>query len=297
MTPRAQWKGFLRVGQLSCNVALYTAASESERIALHTLNRDTGHRVRRIFVDVETDKPVEREDQLKGYEIDKDQYVIFSPEEIQAVIPVSDKTIKIEAFISCGAIDSVYFDKPYYLAPASKAAAEAFFLIREGLKEDGVAAIAEAVLFRRVRTLLIRAHGPGLIATTLNYKYEVRSAEEAFEDLPNMKIKGDMIDLAKHIIDTKRGKFNPKEFDDRYESALADLVKAKAEGKQIPKRKAPVATNVVDLMDALRQSAGKAPAKNRGTAKTTAKTKTEAKTKGKAKAKPKAKTKTRRNAA
>lgn len=290
MAPRAQWKGFLKVGQLSCNVALYTAASEAERISLHTLNRDTGHRVRRIFVDAETDKPVEREDQVKGYEVDKDQYVIFEPDEIQAVMPVSDKTVRIEAFIKCGAIDSVYFDKPYYLAPASKAASEAFFLIREGLKKDSVAAIAEAVLFRRVRTLLIRAHGPGLIATMLNYKYEVRSADDAFEEIPDLKIKGEMIDLAEHIIDTKRGKFNPKEFDDRYESALADLVKAKMEGKPLPKQKAPVATSVVDLMDALRQSAGKTPAKARTGAKAKVAPKAKAKTKVKTKAKAKAKT-------
>jgi DNA end-binding protein Ku len=290
MAPRAQWKGFLKVGELSCNVALYTAASEAERISLHTINRNTGHRVRRIFVDVETEKPVEREDQVKGYEIDKDQYVVFEPEEIQAVMPVSDKTIKVEAFIECSDIDSVYFDKPYYLAPANKAAAEAFFLIREGLKEASVAAIAEAVLFRRVRTLLIRAHGPGLIATTLNYEYEVRSAEEAFEDVPNLKIKSEMVDLAEHIIDTKRGKFDPKEFDDRYESALADLVRAKAEGKAMPKRKPPVATNVVDLMEALRESAGKAPAKKRAAAKPKAKTKTKAKPKAKTKAKTKTRT-------
>jgi len=291
MAPRAQWKGFLKVGQLGCNVALYTAASEAERIALHTLNRDTGHRVRRIFVDAETDKPVEREDQVKGYEIDKDQYVIFEPDEIQAVMPVSDKTIRIEAFIECGAIDSVYFDKPYYLAPASKAAAEAFFLIREGLKKDGVAAIAETVLFRRVRTLLIRAHGPGLIATMLNYKYEVRSADDAFDEIPDLKIKGEMLDLAEHIIDTKRGKFNPKEFDDRYEAALADLVKAKMAGKPLPKKKVPVATNVVDLMDALRQSAGKTPAKARagGKAKAVPKAKTKVKTKAKTKAKTRGK--------
>lgn len=297
MTPRAQWKGFLRVGQLSCNVALCTAASEAERIGLHTLNRDTGHRVRRVFVDVETDKPVDREDQVKGYEVDKDQYVVFNPEEIQAVMPVSDKTIKIEAFIACGTIDSVYFDKPYYLAPANKAAAEAFFLIREGLKEDSVAAIAEAVLFRRVRTLLIRAHGPGLIATTLNYKYEVRSADDVFEDVPDLKIKGEMIDLAEHIINTKKGAFNPKEFDDRYESALADLVKAKAEGKPMPKRKAPTATNVVDLMDALRQSAGKTTTKSSSEAKPKAGAKSKATAKPKPKAKTKTKTKARRKAA
>jgi DNA end-binding protein Ku len=290
MAPRAQWKGFLRVGELTCNVALYTAASESERVAFHTINRDTGHRVHRVFVDAETEKPVEREDQVKGYEVEKDQYVVFEPDEIQAVMPVSDKTLDIKSFIRCGEIDSVYFDKPYYLAPASKSAAEAFYLIREGMKDEGVAAIAEAVLFRRARTLLIRAHGPGLIATTLNYEYEVRSAEDAFDDVPEVKITGEMIDLAKHIISTKKGAFDPKTFEDRYENALADLVKAKMEGKTLPKKKAPVTTKVVDLMEALRQSAGKPRASK-------SKAATKAKPKGKTKTKAKTRTRGKKKAA
>ena len=140
MAPRAQWRGFLKVGELTCHVALYTAASAANRVAFHTLNRDTGHRVRRIFVDAETDKLVERDDQVKGYEVDKDQYVVFEPEEIAAVMPVSDKVLKVDSFIKCRDIDSVYFDKPYYLAPANKGSEEAFFLIREGMENEAVAA-------------------------------------------------------------------------------------------------------------------------------------------------------------
>ncbi len=256
MAPRANWKGYLKVAEVTCPVALYTAVSTSERLAFHTLNRETGHRVHRQFVDSETDKVVDREDQVKGYEVGKDEYVMLEPDEVTAAVPASDKTLAVDAFINCGDIDSVYFDRPYYLAPANKNAEEAFFLIREGMKAAGVAAIAQTVLFRRVRTLLIRAHGPGLIATTLNYDYEVRSAKEAFDEIPKIKIKGEMLDLAKHIITTKKGKFDPKEFDDRYEAALADLVKAKLEGKPIPVRKTPKPGKVVDLMAALRESAG-----------------------------------------
>lgn len=256
MAPRANWKGYLKVAEVTCPVALYTAVSTSERLAFHTLNRETGHRVHRQFVDSETDKVVDREDQVKGYEVGKDEYVMLEPDEVTAAVPASDKTLAVDAFINCGDIDSVYFDRPYYLAPANKNAEEAFFLIREGMKAAGVAAIAQTVLFRRVRTLLIRAHGPGLIATTLNYDYEVRSAKEAFDEIPKIKIKGEMLDLAKHIITTKKGKFDPKEFDDRYEAALADLVKAKLEGKPIPVRKTPQPGKVVDLMAALRESAG-----------------------------------------
>ncbi|MET4691070.1 Ku protein [Sinorhizobium fredii] len=256
MAPRANWKGYLKVAEVSCPVALYTAASTSERIAFHTINRATGHRVHRQFVDSETGKPVEKDDQVKGYEVGSGDYVVLEPEEIAAAVPESDKTLSVSAFIACGDIDDVYFDKPYYLAPTKSHAEDAFALIREGMRKKKVAAIAQAVLFRRVRTLLIRAYEDGLIATTLNFDHEVRSAKEAFDEVPELKIEGEMLELAEHIIKTKRGKFDPAKFDDRYEEALGELVKAKLEGKKIEPRRERKREKVVDLMEALRQSAG-----------------------------------------
>jgi DNA end-binding protein Ku len=256
LAARANWKGFLKIGEFSCPVALYTAASTSERIAFHTINRATGHRVHRAFVDSDTGKPVEKDDQVKGYEVSSGDYVMLEPDEVAEAIPESDKTLSVSAFIGCSDVDDVYFDKPYYLAPPDKHAEEAFGLIREGMRRKKVAAIAQAVLFRRVRTLLIRAYDEGLVATTLNFDYEVRSADKAFDDVPDLKIKGEMLELAEHIINTKKGKFDPTKFDDRYETALAELVKAKLEGKKIAVPKQPKREKVVDLMDALRQSAG-----------------------------------------
>jgi DNA end-binding protein Ku len=256
MPPRANWKGFLKIGEVTCAVALYTAASTSDRIAFHTLNRATGNRVQRRFVDSETGQPVERDDQVKGYEIGSGEYVMLEPEEVAAAVPDSDKVLLVSTFILCSDIDDVYFDAPYYLAPSDQYGEEAFGLIREGMRAKKVAAVAQTVLFRRVRTLLIRAHGPGLIATTLKFDYEVRSAEDAFDVVPEMKIKGEMLDLAEHIIKTRTGTFDPSKFDDRYEAALADLVKAKLEGKTIEVRKEPERQKVVDLMAALRESAG-----------------------------------------
>ncbi|MBS9721748.1 Ku protein [Tianweitania sp. BSSL-BM11] len=269
MAPRANWKGFLKVGALSCPVALYTAVSTSERIAFHTLNRKTGNRVHREFIDAETGKPVDKDDQIKGYEINQGDYVTLEPDEVASAVPDSDKTLSVEAFIACNDIDDIYLDRPYYLAPADKGAQDAFALIRDGLAKSKSAAFAKTVLFRRVRNLLIRPHNDGLIATTLNFDYEVRSAREAFADMSDTKIDGEMLDLAKHIINTKSGKFDPKSFNDRYESALAELVKAKMEGRdfQVTKPKAPA--KVVDLMDALRRSAesAKATAKKKASAK------------------------------
>ncbi|MBW9081107.1 Ku protein [Rhizobium pusense] len=252
---RANWKGFIKFGEVACPVALYTAASSSERIAFNTLNRKTGNRVKREFVDSETGDPVERDEQVKGYEIENGQYIVLEPDEVAAAVPDSDKTLKIDAFIPCHEIDDVYFDKPYYLAP-DKMGTDAFVLLRDGMKKAKVAAIARTVLFRRVRTVLIRPHGKGLIATTLNFDYEVRSSEEAFEELPDLKIEGEMLELAEHIIGTKKGSFDASAFDDRYEAAVAELVKAKIEGRALPKKKAPPASKPSDLLQALRESAG-----------------------------------------
>lgn len=255
VAPRANWKGFIKFGEVACPVALYTAASSSERIAFNTLNRKTGNRVKREFVDSETGDPVERDEQVKGYEIENGQYIVLEPDEVAAAVPDSDKTLKIDAFIPCNEIDDVYFDKPYYLAP-DKMGTDAFLLLRDGMKKAKVAAIARTVLFRRVRTVLIRPHGKGLIATTLNFDYEVRASDEAFEELPDLKIEGEMLELAEHIIGTKKGSFDASTFDDRYEAAVAELVKAKIEGRALPKKKAPPASKPSDLLQALRESAG-----------------------------------------
>jgi len=256
MAPRANWKGYLKVGELSCPVALYTAASTSDRVSLHIINRETGNRVHRQMVDADTGRPVESEDIVKGYEVSSGQYVFLEPDEVKAAVPESDKTLELETFIPCDGVDTIFIDRPYYLAPADKPAAEVFELIRKGLTEKNVAALARTVLFRRLRTLLIRPSETGLIASTLNYEYEVRPAKEIFSDIKSFKIEGEMLELAEHIIDTKRGKFDPSEFDDRYEAALAELIKAKIEGRKLRKKPKQEPKKVSSLIEALRQSAG-----------------------------------------
>lgn len=256
MAPRAIWKGSLKVAEVVCPVAMYAAASTSQRVTLHMVNRKTGNRLRRVYADSKTDEVVEKEDQVKGYETDQGQYVVLEQEEIAAAVPDSDKTLKVEGFIACNKVEPTYFDKPYYLLPANDVGQETFILLREALRKQKVAAIAHAVLFRRVRPVLIRAHGKGLIATTLNFDYEVRSAKDAFKDIAERKIEPEMLELAQHIMTTKAGSFRPEEFDDRYDQALADLVKAKIEGRKVVPLRKPKPTKSNDLLEALRQSAG-----------------------------------------
>ena len=257
MAPRANWKGHLKLGFLSCPVALYTAASEGDRISFHTLNRKTGHRVMRQFVDSDTGKPVERTDQVKGYEIGKGDYVVLTTEDIEEAIPESTKTINIDSFVSDGEMDEVFIDNPYYLVPSEPTGQEAFALIRKAMEEKKVIGIARTVLFRRSRLLMLRPNGPGLTASTLHFDYEVRAAEDVFSDITKQTLSKEMIELAKHIISTKRGKFEPDKLEDRYEDALAELIKAKQQGKEIKAPPKPAhGGNVVDLLDALRKSVG-----------------------------------------
>ena len=267
LPPRASWKGFLKVAEVTTPVALYAAASSSGRIALHAVNRATGHRLNRQYVDADTGAVVPPEDQVKGYEIGKDEYVTLEPEEVAAVVPQSDKTLDVAAFIDCDEIDELYFDRPYFLAPAEKSAARSFALLCEGMRTAHVAALARTLLFRRIRSLLIRPFGAGLLAITLKFDYETRSATEAFAGIPQTKSSGEVIALAKHIIKSKQGKFDPSEFHDRYEAALAELVKAKIEGRPIPAARAPTPVASGDLLAALRESAGVAGKPKRKTSK------------------------------
>ncbi|OWV72112.1 Ku protein [Rhizobium sp. R634] len=270
MAARASWKGHLKVGDLACAVGLYTAISSSDRVSFNLINRRTGHRVERQFVDSETGKPVGRDDQVKGYQMENGDYIVIEGDEIAEIMPQSDKVLDVKAFIGSDAVDKLYFDRPYYLAPADAHDEEALSLISRGMRDGKVVALAEAVLFRRNRTLLIRPHDDYIVATILNFDYEVRSVDSVFKDIPDIKFDKEMLELAGHIIGTKHGSFDPSKYEDRYEHALVELVKAKIEGRAPPKRKAPRESKVVDLMEALRQSAkmsGKPPAKKKAPAR------------------------------
>lgn len=256
MAARAVWTGVIKIAEIICPVKMYTAATTSDRISLHMINRRTGHRLSRVYVDNKTQKPVHMEDQVKGYETHEGSYVVLEPEEIAAAVPQSDKSLTVDAFIACSQVDPTYFDKPYYLLPASDATEDSFVLIREALRNQKTAAIAHTVLFRRLRPVLIRAHRKGLIATTLNFDYEVRSSSDAFKEIKKGKIEPEMLALAQHILKTKAGKFEPDAFEDRYEEALAELVRAKIDGRKVVPLRRPEPTKSNDLLEALRLSAG-----------------------------------------
>ncbi len=255
MAPRASWKGFLKMSLVSCRVALYPAETDSERISFHLINRPTRHRVRQQLVDEKTGKAVDREDRIKGYEIDRGEYVELSDEELKAVEISSTHVIDIERFVKAEEVDAVYLDRTYYLAPDGKVAADAFATIRDAMKERRVVALGRVVMFKRERVVMLAPFDKGLTATLLHYNYEVRDEDEFFDSIPRKKTSGEMLDLAKHIIETKAGRFDPDTFKDRYQDAVMALIKAKQSGREPPKPPKGPPSNVINLLDALRRSA------------------------------------------
>jgi len=255
MAPRPNWKGFLKLSLVSCSVALYPATSTSQRVRFNIINRKTGNRIRNDVVDAETGQPVEPEDRVKGYQFDKGQYVLVEDEELDNVALESTHTIEIEEFVAMSEVDGIYLDESFYLVPQDEVAQEAFAVIRDAMRKEDLAGLARVVIYRREHLLLLRPRGKGIMATTLRYKTEVRDEKNYFDDIEDIKVPADMLKLAVHILDTKKGHFNPEKFEDRYEAALIDLIKAKRAGKAPPIVSEPTPSNVINLMDALRRSA------------------------------------------
>jgi DNA end-binding protein Ku len=256
MAPRAYWKGFLRLSLVTCPVALYPATSESEKVSFNQLNRQTGHRIKYLKVDADTGEEVANEDIVKGYMLDKDQFVEVTKEELEDLALESTRTIEIDEFVEKEEIDPRYLIRPYYLRPDGKVGHDAFAVIRETIREMNKVAIGRVVLTNREHIIALEPLEKGLVGTLLRYPYEVRSEEEYFDEIQDVKVTKDMLDLAKHIVNQKAGRFDPGKFEDHYETALVDLINSKRAGKPITPKERPRGENVVDLMEALRRSVG-----------------------------------------
>ena len=263
MAPRAYWKGSLKLSLVSCPVVLYPASTTVEKTRFHMINKETGNRLKQQMVDSETGDVVESDQKGRGYEVSKGEYVEVEKEELEAVQVESNHTIDIDSFVPRDEIDKRYLNNPYYIAPDGKAGVDAFAVIRDAMKDKDRVALARIVLSNREHVMAIEPLGKGLLGTTLRYPYELRDEDDYFDDIKNPKISKDMIELASHILDSKAAHFDPSKFKDEYENALKTLVKRKAAGKPVKaveREERP--DNVINLMDALRQSLkGKASAK------------------------------------
>jgi DNA end-binding protein Ku len=265
MAPRANWKGFLKLSLVSCSIGLVQATSSGERIRFNIINRETGNRVRYRQIDAETGEDVPEEDRIKGFKAADGSYVLLEPEELDEVALESTHTIAIESFVPRKEIDEIYLDTPYYLFPDDEIGVEAFAVIRDAMRATTLVGLARVVLHNHELLLMLEPLDKGIKATALRYQDEIRDAKGYFSDIETVKVPKDMLELAEHILKTKRGHFDPSKFSDRYEDALKALIKAKQAGKPapaVPERP----SNVINLMDALRRSVrsersgGEAPA-------------------------------------
>jgi DNA end-binding protein Ku len=254
VAPRAYWKGYLKLSLVSCPISLFPATSGREKISFHQLNRNTGNRIRYRKVDAETGNDVEAADIIKGYEVSKGDYIELEPEELEAIALESKRTIEIDEFVPKEEIDDLYLADPYYVVPDGDVGQQAFAVIREAIRKESMVAIGKVVFTSREHIIALEPRDKGMMGVTLRYPYEVRKPDEYFADITDEKIPKDMLDLATHIVETKRGKFEPDKFADEYEDALKELLRKKQKGEKIeaPKERAP--SNVVNLMDALRNS-------------------------------------------
>ncbi|WP_395943629.1 Ku protein [Brevundimonas sp.] len=278
MAARPAWQGHLKLSLVTCPVALYTAVSSNAHVSFHLINPDTNNRIRMIPTDPDTG-PVERSDLVKGYEVSKDEYVLFDDADFDKVKLETTRTISIDSFVDEAAIDRLYWDDPFYVVPEKGAGAEAFAVIRDAMKSAGKIAIGSLVLRGRERQLALEVRGKGLVAYSLRPHDEVREAEDYFDEIPTVKADKDMVEIASRIIAQKDAGFDPTKFKDRYDDALRDMIKAKQKGgKKVVAAPEPDDTNVIDLMEALRNSlkgpaAGKKPPVKKATKAATKKKK------------------------
>src|ERR1700710_1241464 len=236
MAPRANWKGFLRLSLVTCPVALFPATSDSEKISFNQINRNTGHRIKYMKVDADTGEEVSSDDIMKGYKVDTDTYIEISRDELDNIALESTRTIEIGQFVPKSEIDELYLVRPYYIVPDGKVGHDAYAVIREPIRSLDKVALARVVLTSREHVISLEARDNGLMGMLLRYPYEVRDAAVYFDDIQDVKITKEMLDLAKHIVETKSGHFDPSKFEDHYESALQDLLEKKKNGQPIANR-------------------------------------------------------------
>lgn len=254
MAARPTWQGHLKLSLVTCPVALFTATTSSNDVRFNLINPETNNRIRMVPTDPDTG-PVERSSLVKGYEVSKDEYVLFEDQDFDKVRLESTRTIAIDAFVDAGEIDRLYWDAPLFVVPDKGAGVEAFAVIRDAMSKQDKVALGKLVLRGKERQLALEVRGKGLLAYTLRAHDEVRDADDYFDDIPTVKADADMVEIAARIIAQKEADFDPTTFKDQYDSALRALIKAKTKGgKGMVEVAEPDDTNVIDLMAALRNS-------------------------------------------
>jgi len=253
LSSRPTWQGHLRLSLVSCPVALFTATTRANDVSFHLLNPKTNNRIRMIPTDPDTG-PIERSDLVKGYEISKNNYVVVTPKDLEAVKLETTNTIDIERFVDEDEIDRLFWNAPYYLLPNEKSGLDAYQVIRDALRQTGRIALGRVVMHTRERLVALEPRDKGIIVYTLRMRDEVADPAKAFADIPAGRPDKQMIAIATKIIEQQEGPFDPDKFEDRYENALRDLIRRKEKGEKIVTAEPVEDDNVIDLMAALKKS-------------------------------------------
>ena len=257
MAERPIWRGHLRLALVSCPIALHTAQRDAANLHFHWLNPETGNRVRMVMQDAETGAELSRRDLVRGFEFEKDRYVVLEDADFDAARIDSSSTITIDKFVDAASIDPIWFDGSYWLAPDGEAGLDVFAVLREAIRASGMMGLARVVMARRERPIALQAHGRGMVAHVLREARDITNPDALFRDIPAGKPDAEMVKLARQLIDRQHEDFAAADREDRYETRLRGVIDAKLKGEGVtPAPEEAEESNVIDLMAALRGSLG-----------------------------------------
>jgi DNA end-binding protein Ku len=267
MARRAYWSGHIRLSLVAVPVQVIPATKSAATISFHQVHKPSGSRIRYQKV-VPGKGPVDTDDIVKGYEIEKGKYVLVSDEEIDKIKLEAKKTIDLVQFVDVDEIDPIYFDRPFFVLPDEDSDAEAYVVLREALRKTKKAGLGQIVIRGKASLVALKACGKGLMLEALRYADELKGTGAVFKEVPALKPEADMIELAEEIIKRKSKTFDASDFEDVYEKALHELIEAKAEHRKVRAIEEPQqGAKVIDLMEALRRSVGKKGAGGKRAAK------------------------------
>ncbi len=258
-TSRPVWRGHLRLALVSCPVALHSVVRGSGGLHFHLINPKTGHRIRMISQDAETEREVSRQELVKGFEFEKDHYILLDDEDFEQARIESSRIVTISKFVDANSIAPIFFDTSYYVAPDGEAGLDVFAVLRDAIRKSRTAALSRVVIAQRERAVAIVPSGNGLVCHTLHEPNDLWDAEPLFEPIAETKPDSEMVALATQLIERQSGKFKPEDMQDRYEAKLREVIEAKLKGEGITPEQhgEPDRSNVVDLMAALQASLGR----------------------------------------
>ena len=258
MASRPIWRGQLRLALVSCPVALYNARHDRAAIRFNMINPATGNRIKMVSQDAETGEEIARRDTVKGYEFQKDRYLLLSDEDFDKVKVESSSIMAVEKFVEATSIDPIFYDASYYLGPDGKGSEDVYAVLRQAIQTTGKVALTRIVISQRERTVAVRPMGDGLVAHTLNEQRDLNEIGSLFEGVARAKVDPEMVTLAVQLVDRQTGQYDPADLEDRYETRLRAMLDAKVKGESESLEDVPSFTesNVVDLMAALRSSLG-----------------------------------------